>query len=106
VWHRIAYLGSNIEAALNDLGRPWQNRTDESFNGRLRDECLNQEWFRSRQEARRVPPAACNIHQPKGRSQITPGTNYAGQVIGPAESGMLFGIEPFETDVIVDSAGG
>ena len=31
---------------------PWQNGTDESFNGRLRDECLNQEWFRSQQEAR------------------------------------------------------
>jgi putative transposase len=43
---------SNIETALNDPGKPWQNGTDESFNGRLRDECLNQEWFRSRQEAR------------------------------------------------------
>ena len=31
---------------------PWQNGTAESFNGRLRDECLNQEWFRSQQEAR------------------------------------------------------
>jgi putative transposase len=43
---------SNIQTALNDPGKPWQNGTDESFNGRLRDECLNQEWFRSRQEAR------------------------------------------------------
>ena len=38
--------GSNIQTALNDPGKPWQNGTDESFNGRLRDECLNQEWFR------------------------------------------------------------
>ena len=32
-------------------GKPWQNGTDESFNGRFRDECLNMEWFRTRQEA-------------------------------------------------------
>ena len=45
---------SNIETALNDPGNPWQNGTDESFNGRLRDECLSLEWFRSRHEARVV----------------------------------------------------
>jgi putative transposase len=43
---------STIQTALNDPGKPWQNGTDENFNGRLRDECLNQEWFRSRHEAR------------------------------------------------------
>lgn len=42
----------NIDAALIDPGRPWQNGTDESFNGKLRDECLSLEWFRSRAEAR------------------------------------------------------
>ena len=26
-------------------GKPWQNGTDESFNGRLREECLSMEWF-------------------------------------------------------------
>ena len=36
---------------LNDPGKPWQNGTDESFNGKLRDECLSLEWFRSRREA-------------------------------------------------------
>ncbi|MBJ6764142.1 transposase, partial [Myxococcaceae bacterium JPH2] len=35
-------------------GKPWQNGTDESFNGRLRDECLSMEWFRSRAEAKAV----------------------------------------------------
>jgi putative transposase len=45
---------SNIETALSDPGKPWQNGTDESFNGRLRDECLSLEWFRSRHEARVV----------------------------------------------------
>ncbi len=28
-----------------------QRIPDESFNGRFRDECLNQEWFRNRREA-------------------------------------------------------
>jgi mRNA interferase YafQ len=31
-------------------------------------------------DARRIPPAARNIHQPRGRSQITLGTQNAGQV--------------------------
>jgi len=34
---------SNIDTALNDPGKPWQNCNDENFNGRLRDECLKQE---------------------------------------------------------------
>jgi putative transposase len=40
-----------IETAYIAPGKPWQNGTDESFNGRFRDECLSMEWFRSRQEA-------------------------------------------------------
>jgi putative transposase len=43
---------SGIEMAHIDPGKPWQNGTDETFNGRLRDECLSLEWFRSRLEAR------------------------------------------------------
>ena len=42
---------SGIATVLNDPGKPWQNGTDESFNGKLRDECLFLEWFRSRREA-------------------------------------------------------
>jgi len=34
-------------------GKPVQNAFIESFNGRLRDECLNQHWFRSIEEAKR-----------------------------------------------------
>lgn len=41
----------HIETAFIDPGKPWQNGTDESFNGRFRDECLSLEWFRSRGEA-------------------------------------------------------
>jgi len=35
-------------------GRPVENGFIESFNGRLRDECLNVEWFASLSEARRI----------------------------------------------------
>lgn len=45
----IAQAG--IATALSDPGKPWQNGADESFNGKLRDECLSLEWFRSRKEA-------------------------------------------------------
>lgn len=41
-----------IETAHIAPGKPWQNGTDESFNGRFREECLDQEWFRTREEAR------------------------------------------------------
>ncbi len=37
-----------------DPGRPVQNAFIESFNGKLRDECLNQYWFVSLEEARRI----------------------------------------------------
>ena len=40
-----------IETAHIAPGKPWQNGTDESFNGRFRDECLNMEYFRTRLEA-------------------------------------------------------
>jgi putative transposase len=42
---------SGINTAHIAPGKPWQNGTNESFNGRFRDECLNLEWFRSRREA-------------------------------------------------------
>lgn len=42
---------ARIETAIIDPGKPWQNGTSESFNGRFRDECLSVEWFRSRREA-------------------------------------------------------
>ena len=42
-----------IDTAHIDPGKPWQNGTDESFNGRLREECLDIEWFRNRDRGRR-----------------------------------------------------
>jgi putative transposase len=37
-----------------DPGKPIQNAYVESFNGRLRDECLNENWFIDLLEARRI----------------------------------------------------
>lgn len=45
---------AGVDMALNDPGKPWQNGSDESFNGKLRDECLSLEWFRNRFEAKAV----------------------------------------------------
>jgi len=35
-------------------GQTVQNGTNESFNGKFRDECLAMEWFRTRAEAKAV----------------------------------------------------
>jgi putative transposase len=45
---------NRLETALIEPGKPWQNGTNESFNGKFRDECLAMEWFRSRNEAKVV----------------------------------------------------
>jgi putative transposase len=43
---------AQIETAHIDPGKPWQNATDESFNGKFRDEHLSLQWFRNRIEAK------------------------------------------------------
>jgi putative transposase len=51
----LRWLTENgINTAHIAPGKPWENGSDESFNGRFRDECLNQEWFRNRREARAI----------------------------------------------------
>lgn len=43
---------AHIELAFIQPGKPVQNAHIESFNGRLRDECLNSHWFLSLADAR------------------------------------------------------
>ena len=66
----VAYVGSNYwlratlpdnwaygrEIALHFIrpGKPVENAFIESFNGSLRDECLNANWFHDLDEARQV----------------------------------------------------
>jgi len=51
----LRWAGQNqLQTALIDPGKPWQNGVNESFNGKFRDECLSMEWFRNRAEAKAV----------------------------------------------------
>lgn len=45
---------AGIQTLYIKPGSPWQNAFGESFNGRLRDECLNVEWFNNLREAKVV----------------------------------------------------
>lgn len=64
----LAWLQHNgVESAFITPGKPRQNGVKESFNGSLRDECLNLVWFRSRAEARVVIRSLrrrCNEERP------------------------------------------
>jgi len=43
-----------LDVQYIDPGKPIQNAFCESFNGRMRDECLNAQWFESLRDARAV----------------------------------------------------
>jgi putative transposase len=43
---------AQIDMALIDPGKPWQNGMNESFNGKFRDECLGMQWFKNRIDAK------------------------------------------------------
>jgi putative transposase len=44
--------GAQIDTAHIDPGKPWRNGSNESFNGKFRDECLSMEWFSNRMDAK------------------------------------------------------
>lgn len=44
---------TRVTLAFIQPGKPTQNAFVESFNGKFRDNCLNQHWFRSLSEARK-----------------------------------------------------
>ncbi len=45
---------NQVKLHFIDPGKPVQNAYIESFNGRLRDECLNQHWFKDLREAKTI----------------------------------------------------
>jgi putative transposase len=55
---RWAYA-QGIQLHFIEPGKPNQNAYVEGFNGRLRDECLNEHWFLSPAEARDAVEAWC-----------------------------------------------
>jgi transposase InsO family protein len=73
-----------IALRLIEPGKPTQNAYVESFNGRLRDECLNEHWFTSLAHAQAVIEAwrrEYNEERPKKRlGGLTPAA-YARQLM-------------------------
>ncbi len=71
-----AYL-NQMELDFSRPGKPTDNALIESYNGRLRQECLNQNWFMSLEDARRVVEAwraECNEDRPHGSlGNLAPG---------------------------------
>jgi putative transposase len=45
---------NGVKLEFSRPGKPTDNAFIESFNGRLRQECLNQHWFTSLEDARRT----------------------------------------------------
>ena len=74
--------GHGIDTKYIDPGSPWQNGHNESFNGVLRDACLNRWAFASVREARLVVESwrqEYNEERPHGAlNQITPAAYAAG----------------------------
>jgi len=48
---------NRLELRMIEAGKPTQNAYVESFNGKFRDECLNEHWFRTLAEAREIVAA-------------------------------------------------
>jgi putative transposase len=49
--HQKSYFTARIASFKIEPGKPIQNAFVESFNGRFEDECLNQYWFTSIEDA-------------------------------------------------------
>ena len=45
---------SGVKLGFSRLGKPTDNAFIESFDGRLREECLNQHWFTSLEDAKQT----------------------------------------------------
>ena len=73
-----------VTLRLIEPGKPNQNAYIESFNGRLRDECLNEHWFTSLPHAQAIIEAwrqEYNEERPKkGLDGLTP-AQYAKQLV-------------------------
>jgi transposase InsO family protein len=75
----------NVSLRLIEPGKPNQNAFIESFNGRFRDECLNEHWFLNLEHARVIIEAwhrEYNEERPKkALGGLTPAA-YARQLAG------------------------
>ena len=77
---RWAYENGVKQFFINP-GKPMQNGSIESFNGRFREECLDQSWFTSLAEARRIIEAwrlDYNEHRPHTSLRMRTPAAFAG----------------------------
>ena len=78
-----------IKLSYIQPGRPMQNGHVESFNGKFRDECLNQHWFVTLHQARLIVAAwQRHYHDERPHSSLgnqTPGEFVAGLPFAPQE---------------------
>lgn len=73
-------------------GKPVQNAFIEAFNGRLRDECLNESWFTSLAHAQRLIEAwrvDYNTVRPHGRFGKLPPAVFAASALATQRDGAL-----------------
>jgi len=87
------FVDEKIETALIDPEKPWQHGSNESFNGKFRDECLGMQWFQNRTEARVVIEAwreEYNTVRPHSSlADLTP-AEFAGRVQSTQQTGAIF----------------
>jgi putative transposase len=83
-WHGIRHI-------LIQPGRPMQNGYIESFNGKFRDECLNEQWFQSLPQAR-----DCIAEWRKDYNEVRPHSSLGR--IPPAQFAQQQRIQIFATD--------
>ena len=75
---------AGIDTALIDPGKPWQNATDESFNGKFRDEFLSLQWVRNRMDAK-VGSRAVATAQQRSAAALEPWLSDASRVQGAVQ---------------------
>ena len=80
-----------IRHILIQPGRPMQNGYIESFNGKFRDECLNEQWFQSLPQAR-----DCIAEWRKDYNEVRPHSSLGR--IPPSQFAQQQRIQIFETD--------
>jgi putative transposase len=85
---------NGVKLDFSRPGKPTENAVIDSFNGRLRDECLNQHWFLSLAEARAVTEAwrkDYNRVRPHGAHGNRTPSEFARPVAGHARLPALHG---------------
>ena len=72
-----------VKLSFIQSGKPTQNTCCESFNGKFRDNCLNQHWFRDLKEARQITEEwrnHYNLERPHSSLGYTPPASFETRV--------------------------